>query len=281
MTTALVDVTTLAHWMASREPLVVLDCRARLNDPAAGRKMWMEGHVPGALFADMAHDLAAPADHARGGGRHPLPQKEAFAARLRQWGITPETRVVVYDDVGGQLAAARAWWLLLWAGHPQVHVLDGGWQAWQEEDGRVERGDSAPRITPSDWQPSFNDAMIASAEDVARGDALLLDARAGVRYRGEEESIDPVAGHIPGAVNLPSGDTLDAGTQRLLSGEELDSMMPQSDNTIAYCGSGISACQVILAHAVAGRELPRLYPGSWSEWCRDPNRPVETNETAD
>ncbi|WP_106477078.1 sulfurtransferase [Phytohalomonas tamaricis] len=280
MTTALVDVNTLASWMDADEPLVVLDCRARLMDASAGRAMWQEGHIPGAIHADMAKDLASPANHENGGGRHPLPKKDTFAEQLRQWGISPQTRVVVYDDAGGQLAAARAWWLLLWAGQGNVHVLDGGWQAWQEEDGRVEQGETLPQITPSNWQPSFNDNMIATADDVARGDALLLDGRAGERYRGENEPIDPVAGHIPGAVNLPSSDTLDASTHHLLAAEELDSMMPQSDETIAYCGSGVSACQLILAHAVAGRELPRLYPGSWSEWSRDPDRPVETNETA-
>jgi len=264
---------TLHQWQQQQRPLVVLDARARLMDAAAGEALWREGHVPGAFHADMGRDLSAPPSDQ--GGRHPLPDKADFAARLRAWGISPEQAVVVYDDTGGQIAAARAWWMLNWAGHPAAHVLDGGWQAWLAAGLPTES--RAPATTASHWQPAFNDALIASADDVAQGRALLLDARAGERYRGESEPLDPVAGHIPGARNLP-GPSLLSGDLCFQPSAALQSMLPDADEVIAYCGSGVSACQLILGYALAGRPLPRLYPGSWSAWSRDPSRPVATGE---
>lgn len=257
--------------MAGQHSPVVLDARARLADADAGRALWRDGHVPGALHADMNRDLAAPPSSV--GGRHPLPDKAAFAGRIREWGVAPQRPVVVYDDTGGQIAAARAWWMLSWAGHPEVHILDGGWQAWQAAGQPIET--STPSATPSGWQPRFDDSMIATADDVARGDAVVLDARAGERYRGETEPVDAVAGHIPGARNIPGSSLL----ERDLSFRTLDvlqRLLPGTGDAIAYCGSGVSACQLILAHALIGQPLPRLYPGSWSAWSGDPARPVAT-----
>ncbi|AWN16190.1 sulfurtransferase [Salinisphaera sp. LB1] len=267
----LIDAGTLAGWLAEGRDIVVLDARARLQDAEAGRALWQEGHVPGARHADMDRELSAPPSTQ--GGRHPLPSHARFAEQLRAWGITPQCHVVAYDDMGGALAAARAWWMLVWAGHPSVHVLDGGWPAWCDGGYPVES--AWPEPNPSDWQPAFDDDLIATAEDVARGDALLLDARPGERFRGEHEPIDPAAGHIPGARNIPAGSLVDAHA-RFLSSAELAQALPQGEAVISYCGSGISACQIILACAVLGRPLPRLYPGSWSAWSSDPSRPVAT-----
>lgn len=273
MTSPLICVATLADWLSYSEPLTVLDARARLDDAHAGAALWQAGHIPGAQHADMDRDLSAPPSAA--GGRHPLPDKADLTASLRAWGIRPEHPVVVYDDTGGRIAAARTWWLLTWAGHPAAYVLDGGWPAWQRAGQAVEIGARTTPTPASAWQPAFNDRLLADAQAVARGDALLLDARAPARFSGEYEPLDRVGGHIPGARNLP-GDQLLDNEQCFLPADKLDTQLPAADNTIAYCGSGISACQIILGHAAAGRPLPRLYPGSWSAWSQDPTRPVAT-----
>lgn len=273
MATTLVRVPALATWIKAEHPLVILDARARLNDPAAGYELWRESHIPGARHADMDRDLAAAPSTE--GGRHPLPDKAAFTARLNAWGITPKHRVVVYDDTGGQIAGARAWWMLKWAGHPSVHFLNGGWQAWQNAGQPTESAE--PQVAPSNWEPEFDDGLIAPVDEVANGTADLLDARGAERYRGEHEPIDPVAGHIPGARNIPGASLLDAN-QAFLPPDGLQEKLPDSGNAIAYCGSGISACQLILAYSGLERPLPRLYPGSWSAWSRDPERPVATGE---
>lgn len=272
MSDVMIDAATLTQWLADVPAPIVLDARARLADAGAGRALWQAGHVPGALHADMDRDLAAPPSVV--GGRHPLPDHADFAERLRGWGITPERRVVVYDDTGGRLAAARAWWMLIWAGHPAVHVLDGGWPAWRAGGYPIET--AAPAAPPpSDWSPVFDDGLIATADDVARGDAVLLDARDAARFTGEHEPIDAAAGHIPGARNVPAASLIDAQSA-FQPASTLVRLLPDSGDVIAYCGSGVSACQLILAHAALGRPLPRLYPGSWSAWSCDPKRPVAT-----
>ncbi|MFC0269407.1 sulfurtransferase [Kushneria aurantia] len=274
MTTALTDVTNLLMWQRGDTPLVILDCRARLADPDAGRRFYNEGHIPGAFHASVDHHLSAPPAGANG-GRHPLPAPQQWQRQLQQWGITPQTRVVVYDDLGGQLAAARAWWMLKWAGHDDVYVLNGGIQVWQAEGGPLESRE--PRVHEvSDWQCDFQAQMIATAEEVAEGEALLLDARGAARFAGEEEPVDSRAGHIPGAANLPASSLLDE-RNCVAASDALAQLIPATgQSSIAYCGSGVSACMIILAHAALGRPLPRLYPGSWSEWSSDPERPLAT-----
>lgn len=272
----LISAPTLARWLDTENAPIVLDARARLADSQAGRALWQTSRIPGARHIDMDQDMATPPSPT--GGRHPLPEPTDFAASLRALGITPERSVVVYDDMGGRLAASRAWWMLCWAGHPDVRVLDGGWQAWQAAGLPMENGPAAPPPA-SDWQPAFDPSLIADADEIARGRALLLDARAPERYRGDREPMDPKAGHIPDAHNIPAGSLLDE-QQCLLAPQALHELLPSTEQSIAYCGSGVTACHLILAHVFAGRPMPRLYPGSWSAWCQDPNRPIATGATA-
>ncbi|WP_168014221.1 sulfurtransferase [Halomonas salinarum] len=277
MTSPLIDSTALAAALASSRPPLLLDCRARLDDASAGRALWRAGHLPGSRHLALEHDLSGPAGE---GGRHPLPTPEAFRAVIRRLGIRPELPVVVYDDMGGQLAAARAWWMLAcWAGHPEVRVLDGGLAAWQANRGLLEEGETP---APSDWQPSLDESAWVTADEIMPGRSALLDARAAPRFRGEVEPIDPVAGHIPGARCRPSADNLDADgyfkpAERLVT-ELADIDDQASDGLIAYCGSGVTACHDILAYAIAGLAVPRLYAGSWSDWIRDPDRPIATGD---
>lgn len=270
MSQVLISASELAVALQGHKPPRVLDCRARLGDREAGRRLWEAGHVPGSLHLDLDRDLAAEPGE---GGRHPLPETDAFTASLQRLGISPSVPVVVLDDMGGQLAAARAWWMLaVWAGHPQVRVLDGGLGAWQEASGELVLGREA-LPEPSRWQPSYDAAALMSADDVFSGRELKVDARSEERFRGEAEPIDPVAGHIPGAVCRPSAANLtEAG--RFKAPGTLEAELPRGEAIVAYCGSGVAACHNILAYAVAGLPLPRLYPGSWSEWIRDPSRPV-------
>ncbi|WP_251976473.1 sulfurtransferase [Salinicola avicenniae] len=272
MQSVLMTAAELQAQLASTAPPRVLDCRARLEDAAAGQTLWASGHVPGSLHMDMDRDLSAPPGE---GGRHPLPSPEAFTATLRRFGIEPGQRVVVYDDRGGQLAAARAWWMLAcWAGHPDVQVLDGGLPAWREAGGElgVETGSE---VAASDWQPRYDDEAWVAADELLAGGGQLVDARGEARFRGDEEPIDPVAGHIPGAICRPSSANLteEGGFK---PADQLARELPGGASVTAYCGSGVSACHDILAYAVAGMPLPRLYVGSWSEWVRDPSRPVAT-----
>lgn len=270
----LVTAEELQQQLAGDRPPLVLDCRARLDDAAAGRQLWQEAHIPGSYPLDMDRDLSVPPGD---GGRHPLPSHAAFTATLRRLGIQPQRSVVVYDDRGGQLAAARAWWMLAcWAGHPDVRVLDGGLPAWEAAGGETGADEPAPPSI-SDWQPDFDDTRIISARDLLQEGGLLVDARGKARFRGDEEPIDTVAGHIPGAVCRPSSTNLEA-SGIFKSPQQLAEELPQADGVTAYCGSGISACHDVLAYAVAGLPLPRLYVGSWSEWIRDPARPIATGE---
>ncbi|WP_192036647.1 sulfurtransferase [Halomonas sp. YLGW01] len=279
MTQPLIDSASLAAALASSRPPLLLDCRARLDDSDAGRALWQAGHLPGSRHLALEHDLSGPAGE---GGRHPLPAQDAFTAVIRRLGITPDVPVVVYDDRGGQLAAARAWWMLAcWAGHPEVRVLDGGLPAWQAIDGALEAGEVATSA-PSDWRPRFDDGAWVEAADIMPEQSALLDARAMPRFRGEVEPIDAVAGHIPGARCRPSADNL-ASDGRFkpavqLAAELADIDTQAADGLIAYCGSGVTACHDILAYAVVGKPLPRLYAGSWSDWIHDPDRPVATGE---
>ena len=257
----------------------VFDCRHQLSDVDYGTRAYAEGHLPGAFFLHLDRDLSSPMNGAN--GRHPWPDAQRLADRLGAAGVSPTTQVVVYDDAGG-MVAARLWYLLRWLGHERVALLDGGFGQWVKE-GRplsTEQPTSAPAvfaatITPRDGLLGA-EAVLANIEP---GELLLVDARAPDRFRGENETIDPVGGHIPGARNRFFRDNLDAeglfrpaAELRREFTELLAGVSPAQ--TVMYCGSGASACVNLLAMEVAGLRGARLYAGSWSEWCSDPARPV-------
>ncbi|MGW2602246.1 sulfurtransferase [Streptomyces klenkii] len=271
---AIITAVELMTASADGQPPVLLDVRYQLGGPP-GRPEYEAGHIPGAVYVDLEGELAGPAGKA---GRHPLPDLAVFGAAMRRAGVASSGDVVVYD--GGQgWAAARAWWMLRWAGHPSVRVLDGGLAAWRAQGGPVTDERTAER--EGDFVPAPGALPLLDADGAAalarRG--LLLDARAGERYRGEVEPIDAVAGHIPGAVSAPTTENV-AEDGRLRPAAELAARfaaLGAADGTEVgvYCGSGVSAAQEVLALAVAG--IPAaLYAGSWSEWSSDPSRPVAT-----
>jgi len=258
--------------------LRVVDCRASLQNVAAGRELYRQSHVPRAQFADLLEDLSGPIVAGKT-GRHPLPDVDAFVSKLRGWGIGVGTQVVVYDDAGGAFAA-RLWWMLRWLGHDAVAVLDGGFPAWVAEGRPVT--DEVETPPPGNFVARPRAELLVTAQELAAPESVarkLFDARAPERYRGDVEPIDPVAGHIPGAVNLPFAENLRDGRfllaaelrQRLAAA--LDGATPET--SVVYCGSGVTACHDILAFAHAGLPLPRLYAGSWSEWITDSSRPTE------
>ncbi|TDZ87031.1 3-mercaptopyruvate sulfurtransferase [Mycobacteroides salmoniphilum] len=272
------DVLISAAELAGRLSEVrLLDVRWTVMAPD-GRPAYLEGHLPGAAFVDLDADLA---DHsATGRGRHPLPTPEAFQASARHWGLNDGDVVVVYDDWNGQ-AASRAWWLLRAAGITNVRILDGGWSAWQRFGGPVEAGEVVTE--PGEVTISSLDGFaLADANAVASQaespDALVLDARASARYRGDEEPLDPRAGHIPGAVSAPTAENLTPeGTFRPAAElrARFDNLGVGQTPVTVYCGSGVTATHQIAALAIAGYDAA-LYPGSWSEWSSDPQRPVAT-----
>jgi thiosulfate/3-mercaptopyruvate sulfurtransferase len=247
--------------------LVVIDCRYVLGRPGAGRPLWLKGHIPGAKFLDVDRDLAAePGER----GRHPLPEPTAFEAAARRAGISATTRVVAYDEAG-EGGAARLWWLLRHFSNDDAAVLNGGLAAWREEGGPLEAaGPPNAGAAEGDFVARPRDGDTVTADDLlaARGQGagapVLLDARAAERFRGEVEPIDAVAGHIPGAVNVPFAELAPGG--RFPPAAELRERLG-GEPFVAYCGSGVTACTLLLAGEVAGVE-GRLYPGSWSEWSR-------------
>lgn len=258
---------------------VVFDCRFDLAKPEAGRRVYEEGHIPGARYADLDKDLSGavgPHD-----GRHPLPDREQFRDWLGAQGVGPQTRVVSYDDASGAFAA-RLWWLLRWLGHEYAAVLSGGMAAWQAAG--LDSSDEMPTAAQFSPYPEtgLNPAMVVSASAIPGELAAakqLVDVRAPERYSGAVEPLDPVAGHVPGAVNFPFQNNLDAGGL-FLDAATIRSQVEDfiggrsSDEVIAMCGSGVTACHLLLAMEAAGLRGARLYPGSWSEWIRDPERPV-------
>jgi thiosulfate/3-mercaptopyruvate sulfurtransferase len=274
---AIISASELATELAGENPPVLLDVRWQLSvaraagePPFDGRAEYAAGHLPGAVFVDLDAELAsAPGER----GRHPLPDLDVFAAAMRRAGVSAGTPVVVYD--GGQCwAAARAWWLLHWTGHPNVRVLDGGLPAWEGA-----RETAVPTPAEGDFRPVPGAAGLLDADGAAAlaRTGVLFDARAGERYRGEVEPIDRVGGHIPGAVSAPT--TQNVGPDgRFLPAEELaarfKTLGARDDSEVGvYCGSGVSGAHEVLALAVAG--IPAaLYVGSWSEWSSDPSRPV-------
>ncbi|MFE6867663.1 sulfurtransferase [Kitasatospora sp. NPDC057692] len=274
----LVSVTGLSEALASGRPPVLLDVRWQLGGPP-GIEDYTAGHLPGAHFVSLDTDLAAPAGPPGRGGRHPLPDPEEFGAALRRFGVSADRPVVVYDGATA-LAAARAWWLLRWAGHPDVRVLDGGFAAWREAGLPVST--EPPPAGDGDFKPVPGRLPVIDADGAAvwAREALLLDARAGERYRGETEPIDPRAGHIPGARSAPTTENV-GPDGRFRPAAELAARFRElgagERETAVYCGSGVTAAHQILALAVAG--LPAtLYPGSWSEWSSDGARPVAVTD---
>jgi thiosulfate/3-mercaptopyruvate sulfurtransferase len=279
MNRPLIDAAALAERLDDPD-WVVVDCRWTLTDPAAGPAAYAHSHIPGARYANLDQDLSrrpGPRD-----GRHPLPSPNDLATRLGAWGVHAGSTVVAYDEGGGAYAA-RLWWLLGWLGHDRRLVLDGGFAAWQAAGLPLE-------ATPPNWRPaSFTPRRVASESVVAAADlpalqadgALLVDVRAAPRYRGEQEPIDPVAGHVPGAVNRPGSQNLGPDGRFRAPAElarELEQLLGgrPAESLIAMCGSGVTACQLLLALAAAGIDGAKLYPGSWSEWIRDPERPIRT-----
>ena len=261
--------------------LRIADTRFDLKAPDAGREAFASGHVPGAIYFDLDEDLSSPPGP--GTGRHPLPDMDAFARKLGERGIGNEHRVVVYDDAAG-LFAGRMWWLLRYAGHDRVQLLDGGFRAWKDAGGRVSREPHGyPKTT---FEVDLRPEMVVDKGYVERNlgnpDVLLVDARAAERYRGEVEPLDPKAGHIPSAVNRPFADNLAGGRFRP-AGElrERFSVVAGAEEVVVYCGSGVSAAHDVLAMEEAGLPLPRLYVGSWSQWSSDPEAPVATGPEGD
>jgi thiosulfate/3-mercaptopyruvate sulfurtransferase len=259
---------------------LVIDCRFNLATPTAGEEAFAQGHIPGARYAHLDRDLSGTKTGRN--GRHPLPSLAAFEQTVQGWGLHTTTRVVVYDASGGMFAA-RLWWMLRWAGHDAVQVLDGGWPAWLAAGGDTSTAEPLPKPSSS-WHAQPRSAWLVSADAVLADlnqpeRQSIIDARAPDRFRGENETLDPVGGHIPGAHNrffqlnlqanghFKPADTLRAEFKALLGEQNLDTVVHQ-------CGSGVTACHNLLAMAHAGLPVTRLYAGSWSEWCSEPQRPV-------
>lgn len=256
---------------------VAIDCRHSLADHAAGRRAYEQGHIPGAFFADVERDLSGERNGKN--GRHPLPRDEDFAAFLRNLGVREETQIVAYD-AGNDMFAARLWYMLRLIGHDAAAVLDGGFAAWTAAGYPVETAIPAPPGNGT-IAPRTREELRVSSSDVLRalesGEFTLLDARGADRFAGENETMDPVAGHIPGAVNRPFRENFDErghfkSAAQLRSEFAALNLPPQ--RIVHQCGSGVSAAVNMLAMEVAGQHGTRLYPGSWSEWCSDPSRPV-------
>ncbi len=272
----LITATDLAARIEAGDPLTILDVRWRLDDPE-GRAAYLEGHIPGAVYVSLEDELS---DHTVADrGRHPLPSGRSLEAAARQWGIRQDDLVVVYDD-WNRAGSARAWWVLTAAGLDKVRILDGGLPAWRSAGGALETGPVDPQagnvtVPQDDLYAGARPTL--TADQTGADTVTLLDARAPERFRGDVEPLDPVAGHIPGAKNLPSGAVLagdgtfigDRAITQLLSGHDID----RHSRIGVYCGSGVTAAVAIAALAAAGPEAA-LYPGSWSEWCSDPNRAV-------
>lgn len=280
--TTLIDADSLAAQLHS-PGLVVLDCRFDLGKPAAGEATYSSGHIAGARYVHLDRDLAGPVGPTT--GRHPLPDPEVFATKAGAWGVAHDSQVVVYDQ-GNSFFAARAWWIFKWLGHEAVAVLDGGLAAWRNALQPLAQRASA--ATPQEFIAHPNNHLVIDAAQVLRsvrsgiygsGSQRLIDARSSDRYAGENETIDPIGGHVPGAINhhyarnyRTDGRLHVSATLRSLWRDTLAGADPC--NIVMMCGSGVSACVNLLALEHAGLGGARLYPGSWSEWVRDGTRPV-------
>ena len=276
--TTLIDSATLENELGT-DRLVIVDCRFDLADPDRGRREYASRHIPGAIYADLDKDLSGTKTGTN--GRHPLPEPGVLARTFGKLGIDETIQVVAYDQDSG-MVASRLWWELRWLGHDKVAVLDGGFSRWLAEGRRT--SSEVPVTHARAFAPRPRSAMVATLDDVAAalrdGNWTLVDARAPARFNGTVETLDRAAGHIPGAVNHFFQTNLsDAGTFR--SADELRERLQDAlgdtpaDRIISYCGSGVTACQNLLAMEHAGLRGARLYPGSWSEWSADPARPIE------
>lgn len=275
----------------------IVDCRFSLADPEAGRRDYRDSHIPGAVYAHLDEDLSDLPNNDAARGRHPLPSVAGMESVFRSLGIDDEDQVVAYDDGGGAIAA-RLWWMLRFLGHERVAVLDGGWRVWLADGGAV--SSDTVNVPYGDFTARPGAMPVAALAEIAAGvesgTMMLLDARDRQRYTGEEEPIDPVAGHIPGALSVPFKENID-GTGRFLSRAALKERFARFDmgeaagegpvarhSVVSYCGSGVTACHNILAMEHAGVRPAALFPPSWSGWISDPDRPVETgalNDRAD
>jgi thiosulfate/3-mercaptopyruvate sulfurtransferase len=282
--TALIDAADLRDFL-DKPGLVIIDCRFDLANPEGGRRAYLQGHIPRARYADLNRDLSAPISATS--GRHPLPAPAEFASTMQRLRIGRASQVIAYDDSAGAFAA-RAWWLLRWMGHDAVAVLDGGIKAWIGIGGRLESGeaDPLPAAAPSGDYGGVHQVNAAAVIDAAGVAArlkdpgyLLIDARAPERFAGSVEPIDSVAGHVEGAVNQPFSANLGADG-RFLPAAELRRLWQQRiagrkpEQVAAMCGSGVTACHNLLSLELAGLSGAKLYAGSWSEWIRDPTRPI-------
>ncbi|NYT81935.1 sulfurtransferase [Alcaligenaceae bacterium] len=285
MSNLLISAEDLRKNISSRGWLI-FDVRHDLSDHSAGRRAYEQGHIPGALYLD--HETELSAAKTGSNGRHPLPERRDLGALMRSQGLTRQSQVVVYD-AGNSMFAAHLWWMLRWLGHENVQVLDGGWEAWLKAGGEVETGERAPSVTeaqalqslglpPEPAMPTVDaQAVLANIQQPV---FTVLDARAANRYRGETEPIDPVAGHIPGALNRPNTENLQ-GDGRFKPAEQLRQEYlallgnRKPEQLVHQCGSGITASHNLFAMELAGLGGSALYPGSWSEWVSDPARPVE------
>ena len=278
--TQLID-TELLRSTLSDPDLRILDCRFDLSDPHAGRRDYRTGHIPGALFADLDRDLSSPVTAVT--GRHPLPAVETFTATLGRFGIGESNPVVVYDAGNGAMAA-RAWWMLRWLGHDDVRLLDGGIGKWSRERKPLNAGEE--RGIACTFRGRVRNDRILTTREIAGslddiGSLRLVDARDAARYRGEIEPIDPIAGHIPGSISLPLTESLNQD-ETWKSRTELHQLWQRvlgNDTHVPWsvmCGSGVTACHLAISGMEAGFEEPRLYVGSWSEWIRDPQRPIRS-----
>jgi len=270
-----------AQDLAKQPDAVIVDCRFNLLDPQAGRTAWQAGHIPGAYYADLDKDLASPVGPMT--GRHPLPDREHFAALLGSWGVTPDTTVVAYDNAGGALAS-RLWWLLRWVGHRHAMLLDGGLQAW--EAAGLPLSTEAPVSASGRYPVSEPEVDVIPVDAVEEGLSdkrlTLIDARDAARFAGDAEPIDKVAGHVPGAINRPLSENLDEHgcfkpAQKLR--DEFNELLNDRPAEVAsMCGSGVTACHNVFAMELAGLPPAALYVGSWSGWISDPARPVAGRE---
>jgi len=280
--TTLISTHDLAQHIQSAQTLVI-DCRFDLMDTEIGREDYLESHLPGAIYADLNKDLSGEIVAGKT-GRHPLPDVEKFCQKLSQWGVDNSIQVIAYDDRGGAMAA-RLWWLLQWMGHDKAAVLDGGWNKWVSEGRNT--SSSVPQREARKFSVNIQTQLSASVNDVLNAindDSIkLLDARASDRFRGENETLDNKAGHIPGAINVPFiGNLNDEGCflspQALQSRYESILGSTPGRNSIVYCGSGVTAAHDILAMKVAGISDARLYAGSWSHWITNDKHPIATGD---